>query len=93
MIKEEKPSELQVKVLERIVRDSITNISYNHPEEELRDAVEGENPEEIRDVFRDLSYRRVLDYTPKRKFLFFDNSTYVVDLAQAQWLSDSYKEA
>ena len=92
MIKEEKPSELQIQILETILENSIESISYQNPEIELRDVVKGKSLEEIRKVLRNLSNQRALEYLPKR-FLLFDKSLYVVDMARARDLSDSYKEA
>jgi len=92
MIKEEKPSEFQVKVLETILNNSIKSISYKHPEIELGDVVEGKNLEEILKVLRKLEEKGALSYTPKKKFWFFDKSSYVVDMAQAEDVYDSYQE-
>ena len=67
----EKPNEFQVKVLETILENSIESISYKHPEMQLGEVVEDKTPKEIREVIRYLSDKRILSYTPKKKFLFF----------------------
>jgi len=81
-------TDYQVRILEKILQDSIKTVTYRNPQKELGDLAE--DPTKVSDAFHYLENKGVLALKPVKKLGIWDRSVYEIDLAKSRTLFDSY---